>query len=351
MALFWDAAPRVASPELALAPGQTFMPAAGWYWYKPSSQSNVQRFDPIANIWRFSGDDARALKLHYFDGRTTRIANTSGCVVAASVTTAGSGYATATPPAVTASAGGSLWTAIVGGAISTAAVIAVAGSGYTYPPILWIEQPPQPGVQAAGTITIANGTISAVTITDQGAGYLAPPNTEVLNDWRDITGYNGQVALALTGAGTITAAVCNDHGNPITSGTVPTLAFGSGAAAATAVMDWAVRSVSVTTAGAGYTSSAGAATATAAGGYVSATPAYLGGFSSTGMSRWREAKIDLTTNSSGGLASVAAIIDSGHYQGIPTPAIYAAQPPSTTGVLALTMGGVNATIFLMPAQQ
>lgn len=348
MALFTDAAPRVPSPVLTLAPGQTFAPPLGWYWFRGSNNSSIQRFDPVAQLWRSTGHDTNLERMLYFDGITTRIANPTGCAVAGSVTTAGSGYTT--PPSVTASAGGSAWTAIVGGAISTAAVIGVAGSGYQYPPLLWIEQPPNPGTQATGVITISGGTISAVSITDQGAGYIFPPNVAVLNDWRDTVGYGGAVSVSLTGAGTITAVVCNNHGNPITSGTVPTLAFGSGSAVATVVMDWSIQSTSITTAGAGYTSAAGALTATGAGGFVNATPTYLGSASAVNSMRWWPGVLDVTTNSSGGMTAVTTI-DGGRYQGIPTPVITAAQPPTTTGVLAFTMGGSNATVFLMPAQQ
>lgn len=349
MSLFWDAAPSVPSPALMLAPGTFYLPQQGWYWYRGGEYSSLQRYDPIARVWRVSGDDGGGMRLVYFDGRTTRIANPTGTPSGAVVTTAGSAYTSV--PTVTPSAGSSSWTAIVGGAISTAAVIGVAGSGYQYAPLLWIEQPPQLGTQAAGFTTISNGTISAVTLTNQGSGYLRAPQVAVLNDARDTAGYGGQVSVALTGAGTVTGVVCTNPGLPITSGTVPTLTFGSGAGAATVVMDWSVSSVSISAAGAGYTGAAGAVTASGAGGFVSTTPAYLGGFTSTGMTRWREAKVNITTNASGGLSAVANTLDGGRYQGIPTPTIVAAQQYTTVGTLVFTMGGLNTTVFLMPAQQ
>ena len=346
MALFWDAAPVVPSPELTLEPGQTYLPLIGWYWYKGGRNTAVQRYDPIARMWRFSGDDSQAMRLLFFDGRTTRIANTSGCAVAAAVTTASTSYTTA--PTVTASEGSSTWQAIVGGAISTAAVIAAAGSGYTYPPLLWIEQPPNPGLQATAYSTVSNGSISAVTVVDQGAGYTLPPTVNVVPDSRDTTGSGGVVNLALTGAGTITGVVCTNHGNPITSGTVPTLTFSSGSAAASAIMDWAITSVSISAAGAGYTGAAAAVTATGAGGFFVTATTYLGGPSTTGMV---PAQIDITTSSAGGLTTVAAIIEPGHYHSAPTPAIIAAQAYTTVGTLVFTMGGISSTAFLMPAQQ
>ena len=341
-------APRVISPEVTLQAGQVLMPAAGYYWYKGGHYTNLERYDTSSQQWRFGGHDTLAMRMVYFDGQTVRIRNPTGCPVSAVVTNAGSGYTAA--PAVTASAGASVWQSIVGGAVSTLGVIAAAGSGYTYPPILWIENPPNPGLQATGTVAITNGTISAITIVDQGAGYIYPPQATLVPDWRDTTGSGGVVTLALTGSGTITGVICTNSGNPIVSNTVPALTFGSGSAAATAVMDWAVSSVSITTAGAGYGNSA-AVTASAAGGYVTSTPAYLGGLGTLGMSRWWPASIDVTTNSTGGMSAVAAIIDGGRYQSVPFPTITAASAPTTTGVLALTMGGVNSTVFLMPVQQ
>ena len=351
MPLFWDAAPRIPSNTLRLQAGQSFVPPTGWYIYKPGRASCLQRYDAISQVWRFYGDDGQDERIVYFDGVTTRLSNPTGCAVGAIVTTAGSGYTSA--PAVTASAGASTWQAIVGGVISTAAVISVAGSGYQYPPILWIESPPNIGVQATGYTTIANGTISAVTIDAQGAGYTYPPNVEVLNDPRDTVGGGGQVVLSLAGSGTVAAVICTNMGNPITSGTVPTLSFSGGggsSAAATVIMDWTIQSVSITAAGAGYTAAAGAVTATGAGGSVTTAPAYLGTETAANLSRWRAGSVQMTTNASGGMSAVASIIDPGRYSAIPTPAIIAAQNYSTVGTLTFVMGGSNTTVYLQPMQ-
>ena len=347
MALFSDSAPRTGSPLFTLAPGQVYLPPQGWYFVDPS-QANTQKYDARAGIWRFAGNPGNNMDTSYFDGTSIRIANTSGCAIAAVVTTAGTGYTTA--PTVTASAGASSWTALIGGAVSTTATILTAGSGYLYPPVLLIEQPAFQGVQAEGYTTIANGTISAVTITNQGAGYTLPPVVTLLNDWRDGAGYGGQVSVGLTGSGTVTAVLCTNHGNPITSGTVPTLSFGSGSAAATVVMDWSVTSVSITAAGAGYTSAAANVTAAGAGGFVSSAPAYVGTMDTTDLVAWREAKIGIATSAAGGLTT-ATIIDGGRYQSIPSPVIYSAQTYTTVGTLTFTMGGLSTTVFLSPAQQ
>jgi hypothetical protein len=354
MSLFWPG-PKLSGTQLTLGPGETFGPPEGFYYYKPGHSSLLQLYDGTSGIWRTAGDDAFAMRLVHFDGgKTVRLANQSGCAIGAVVTTAGSGYTSA--PSVTASAGSSTWQAIIGGAVSTATTITAAGSGYNYAPVLWIDPPPQPGMPATAVATISSGSVSAVTIVDQGAGYLLPPNCTVIPDWRDIASgaaaAGAQVSLALTGSGTVTGVVCTNPGQPITSGTVPTLTFGSGSGAATVVMDWGVVSASVTTAGAGYTSAAAAVTMTGAGGFVTSTPAYLGGATSIGLVKYRPAIIDVTTNASGGLSALGAIIDPGHYQSVPTASITAAaQSPTTAGVLSLVMGGSNTTVFLMPAQQ
>ena len=350
MPLFSDAAPRTGSPLIRLEAGQVYVPPQGWYFVS-AGVVNIQKFDSRAGVWRYAGDPGNNMDTSYFDGLSIRLANTSGCAVAAVLTTAGSGYTAS--PTVTASAGGSTWTAIVGGAISTTVTIAAAGSGYLYPPILLIEQPPFPGIQATGYCTIASGTISAVTIDNQGAGYLYPPQVTVLNDARDTAGYGGAVTVGITGAQTVTAVVCTNHGNPITSNTVPTLTFAGGggsSAAATALMDWSVTSVSVSAAGAGYTSAAAAITATGAGGYNTASPAYVGTDTSLDMMRWRAANVAMTTNSSGGMTT-NVIIDGGRYMANPTPVLIAAQTYTTVGTLVFTMGGVNSTVLLWPAQQ
>ena len=341
--------PRVAPRIIRLEPGQTWLPDyPGNYFINLGLYANVQRLDPSTGNWRYSGDGTMFSNVEYFDGYAMRIANTTGCAVGAIVVGGGSGYTAA--PTVTPSAGGSMWQAIVGGAVSTAAVIQVAGSGYQYPPILWIDNPPYPGIQATGYTTISNGTISAVTIDNQGAGYTTAPTAVVFNDFRDGVGSGGQVTLSLTASGAITGVLCTNHGNPITSGTIPTLAFGSGTATATVIMDWTVNSVTISTAGAGYTSAAANVMATGAGGYVSATPTYVGTNANIDYVRWRAAQIAIVTNASGGLAS-SAIIDGGRYQAIPTAVIQNAQAytANTLAVLALAMGGQTATVFISPA--
>jgi len=116
-------------------------------------------------------------------------------------------------------------------------------------------------VQATATCTISGGIVNAITVTDQGAGYNAPPTVQFVNDPREgvnniALGTGAAGVTSLTGSGTITALLCIDHG---TGGqtAVPTLTFtggGGASAAATAIMCWSITGlvVSSTTAGSGY---------------------------------------------------------------------------------------------------
>jgi hypothetical protein len=328
-------------------PGQG-VTAAGAMYLKGGRFTDLQLFDPIMQIWRNQGDDGNAMRHIYTDGGNIRLANSTGCAVAATVTTAGSSYTTV--PTVTASAGGSVWRAVLGPLVSTTVTINSGGSTYTYPPIVVIDAPPAGGVPATGYATLSGTTVSTITITNQGAGYSGGvPNIRLVTDPRDTTGSGAVATAALTGANTVAAVLCVDFGNPITSGTVPTLTFGSGSAAATALMNWGVQTYSVTTAGAGYGTSAYIG-ATGVGPTTVASPAYTNPDIQDNYVRVRQANIWVPTNASGGLVTAGSVIvDGGVYRGIPTPAYQLPLAAATTvGALAFTMGGFNDTVFVQP---
>jgi hypothetical protein len=249
------------SNTIKLASGETWLIPSGRWGIKSGPYTSTQQFDQVTGIWRTigAGDNTAVLEAIFSDGVNYRLANQTGCPVGAAVTTAGTGYTSA--PVVTASAGASIWRAVVGGAISTTITIANGGSNYTYPPIIVLASPPNGGVQATATCTIAAGIVNAITVTDQGAGYNAPPVVQFLNDPRE--GVNGIAqgtgaagVTSLTGSGTITAVLCIDHGIGGQTA-IPTLTFtggGGASAAATAIMCWSITGlvVSSTTAGSGY---------------------------------------------------------------------------------------------------
>jgi hypothetical protein len=319
---------------------------AGWFTVKTGRYTNLQVNDPLTPIWRSIGDDGNSQRFSYSDGTQYRLANQSGCAVGATVTTAGSGYTTA--PTVVASAGNSKWLAILGPLVSTTATVTYGGTNYTYPPFVWIAPPPPGGVQASAIAVLSGSTVSSITVLNQGAGYSAgTPAVLLINDPRDTTGSGATATVTLTGSGTVATVVVTDHGSPITSGTVPTLTFGSGSAAATPLMNWGITTYSVTTAGAGYGNTS-FAKLTAIGPALVSGPAYTNPDISDNLVRVREGSIWVPTNSTGGFTTGGVIMDGGVYRGVPTPLYIAAATPSTVGVLALTMGGFSDTSFITP---
>lgn len=212
---------------------------------------------------------------------------------------------------ITPSAGASTWNAIVGGAVnstisfsgganvyngnygvngafgaSTGGVLPSAGSLYTKAPIIVFSPPlnqgQQPYILPTATCTISGGAINAVTVTDQGAGLMSLPGITVVNQPGDTTGggavigwltaNTGTAGLgAGTGTGSVLAMWPASYGTAVTA--VPTFTFGGtgapSSAAATAIMNFTVTSVTNTTPGVGYT----AAYALFQGGVTVASPA------------------------------------------------------------------------------
>jgi hypothetical protein len=316
---------------------------AGWFYVKPGRYTAAQVQDPISGVWRGIGDDSNAEREFQTDGVNMRLANQSGCAVGAVVTTAGSGYVTA--PTVTASAGASKWLAILGPLVSTAVTIAYGGTNYIYPPIVVIDAPPglaagTNGVQASGYSNLTGTAVSSVTIVNQGAGYSGgTPNITLVNDPRDTTG---------AGAQTVAAVICLDHGNPITSGTVPTLTFGSGSAAATALMNWGITTYAVSTAGQGYGNSAFIGMS-AVGPALVATPAYLNPDIQDLLVRTRRADIWVATSSVGALVTGGVINDGGVYRGVPTPIFsLGLAAVGTVGAVTASLGGFQDSSLVVP---
>jgi len=321
---------------------------AGWFYTKPGRYTSIQTLDPITGIWRGIGDDSNGERYFYSDGVNVRLANQSGCPIGAVVTTAGSAYTTT--PTIVASAGGSKWVAVMGPNVSSTVTVTYGGTNYVYPPICIIDAPPAGGIQATAYATLSGTSVSSVTIQNQGGGYSGgTPNITLVNDSRDTTGAGATAVLTLANSQTVVGALVLDHGSPITSGTIPTLTFGSGSAAATVLMNWGVQTYSVTTAGAGYGNS----------GFISASwvgPAPPTAAANTagidiGLSlvRQRMAEIWVATNSTGGLTATGGVtIDGGVYYGIPSQAVVR-QPlavATTVGVLGVTMGGFTDTSFV-----
>jgi len=206
-------------------------------------------------------------------------------------------------------------------------------------------------VQATAYSTLSSGAVSTITVQNAGAGYTAgAPNVYIVNDAREnaalgatATAGSGATATAVLANGqTVCAVVCTDHGNPITSGTVPTLSFSSGSAAATVLMNWGITTYSITAAGAGYGNSTNVF-ATAAGPAATAAAANTAGNDiGSLLVRQRTAQLWVATNSTGGVSTIQ-IIDGGMYVGLPTFTLTSQTIPTTAANIALTVGGFTDT--------
>lgn len=341
-----------ASNIQTLPPGQAYVVPSGTWWVRAGRYSTVQMYDPIAAFWRPIGGNFPESQGQWVesDGNNVRVVNQTGCAVGALITTAGSGYTAA--PTVTPSAGGSIWRAIIGGAVNTTVTVTNGGTGYTYPPVLQFSAPPAGGIQATGYAVLTAGVVSSIVVTNQGAGYSAAPLVSLQNDSRELTpaatsvtqGYGAAAVATLTGAGTMTGLICIDHGTPLTS--VPTFTFGSGAAAATALMCWSILAYTVTTAGNSY---AGKTLITALSNDLAAAtltnPA-------TQLDLVRYRKADLIAALSGNVLTGTgqSIRDGGIYWDTPSNVFqqYQGPAPTTAATLGLSMGGVADTIVLTP---
>jgi hypothetical protein len=336
---------------LSLPAGQVYTVPAGQYYIDTGAYLQIQTLDPIAGIWReLCGVGTDKITFVNSDGVNVRVANLTGCPIGSIVTNVGSGYTSA--PVVTASAGASVWRAIVGGAINTTVTITTAGSGYTYPPQVIFDAPPPGGVQATATCTISGGVINAVTVVNQGAGYTAIPAITIVNDPRDSTGSAAKLTPAITGANTITAVLCTDHGTPLTA--VPTLSFSGGggsSAAATVAMCFTTTAFTVGSGGTAY-GNAQPFLVQAVGGIVSATAgAVVNPQLSVNRLTPRMGLHTGTTTAGGAIQATGAVIqDGGLFQAVPVGIVTAGGSALATAVgqVTMTVGGVTDTFMIQP---
>ena len=357
--------PRAAGNMIALNGGEVSVlgPEPGWYAVQLNKYHTLQCYDPITMTWRAVGssNEGSYIETVWSDGTNYRIANQSGCVVGAFITNNGSGYTSA--PTVTASTGNSIWKAVVGGAVSTTVTITNGGAAYTYPPSVVFSSPPPGGLQATGYVSIAQlsgGVVSGVTVVDQGAGYLTPPTITFLNDSRELQepnlsdGYGAAAVASLTGAGTITALQCLDHGNAqATVASIPTLSFSGGGgtlAAATAIMNLAVNTLpTLTNAGAALSGSWANITAFDAfptGSPTISNPSFMGSLIFTRPCQIKEAISGAALTNAN-----SVVLDGGCYTGLPLPFITTqttSTAVTTSPVVALTVGAVSGASFVMP---
>ena len=336
-----------------LVSGQCFtLTPAGWYYIKLGIYSTLQQFDPITQIWRTIGAGSAngVVEYVYSDGVNYRVANQTGCPVGALITNAGTGYTSA--PVVTASAGGSIWRAIVGGAVSTSATITNGGVNYTYPPLIQVSAPPPGGIQATATCTISSGAVNAITITNQGAGYASTPTLTFVNDPREgvngvTQGYNAAATVVLTGAQTVTGLLCLDHGAG-GQASIVTLSFSGGggaSAAATAIMCWSITAYAAGTAGAGLAGTVAQISAEDA--FPTTAAAYTNPYTQSQLVKTRNANIKAPISGAGITATGQVVYDGGIYTSSPTPLVIpTASIVTTAPVVTFTMGGQTDVSYI-----
>lgn len=336
--------------EVSLAPGETMLVPRGIWLLNPGGYCVVQVLDPVSGVWRMNSTARVGPTTVSSDGNNVRVANLTGCALGAIVTTAGSAYVQGSTT-VTPSAGNSTWQPVVGGLISTTVSITAAGAGYGVAPLVFFPPPPYPGVQATGVAVISSGTVSSITVLNQGAGYTTAPVPQIVPNPTDPNLASGSITsnatatTTLVGAGTLAAVLCTNPG--VSFSTVPSLTIaGAGtSAAATIVPMWTLTGASITSGGAGFSANTELSTL---GGIPSATAAHTNpSIELTGVIP-RRASVLLTANG-GTIATVSTIYDGGLFTGTPTPLIetQTGAGGSTAATITLTLGSVNATIYMV----
>ena len=341
-----------ANNTISLAAGDSIAVPAGNWRVTLGGVSLLQVLDPVTGIWRLDGSQRGQASDVYSDGFTTRIANLTGCPIAAVVTGGGSGYVQASTTAVS-SAGGSTWQPIVGGSASVVSVTAV-GANYGVAPLVLIPAPPGAaangvgGVPATAYATISAGTVSGVTLSNVGAGYSTAPVGIIAPNPADpniATITNATVTFGLTNAGKITAVLCTGNGNVVAAAPTITVA-GTGGSGSTvsAVLLQTVTSASISGAGVGYGTVAEVST--------------VGGVPTAGtfvnpaieLSGWRprKASIGVTTLTAGSLVTLGTIYDSGLFAvgNAPGVLVNGNGVVSTAATVLLTLGGATDTVIL-----
>lgn len=341
-----------ATNEFTLAPGQALPIPAGSWMITLGKYSVLQWLDPVTTTWRIIETAREGPQFVISDGFTRRVANLTGCPVAAVVTAQGNGSYVQSTTTVTPNLGNSTWQPVVGGAI-TSISISVAGAGYGMAPLCFIPAPKAPGVQATAAATISGGSISTITLINAGAGYQTTPTMSILPNPADPNWAAGSITTHATAGltvglpGSITAVLCTNSGVALSA--LPTLTVAGAGANATVIPVWmsTITSTSISAAGAAYPSISGLLTTT------------LG----------RTAAVDATTNPAisltnfitrplraevgfgGGTASLVTIEDSGLFTGVPTSLVIpqgtnATQVQASLATIVLTQGSANDTVLM-----
>jgi hypothetical protein len=385
-------------------------PLTGQYLLTLGQYTNLQQFNTGMEYWEDVQVNPLAQVSVSADGVNYRVVNSTGCPVGAVITNAGSAYTNGfygyqqfgagsggaitiiggaistgqTYLTVTPNAGGSLWNAIIGGAVSatmsvsgtvyngnygvnntfgasTGGVTASGGSAYTRVPLVVFSPPANQGVQPyvlpTAIAAISGGAVSSITVLDQGCGLLGLPGVQIVNQPGDSTGGGAVVGWSSSnngniGTGSLLALWPAFYGSAQSA--IVTLTFsvssGSGAsAAATSVMNWTITGVTAGTPGVGYGTTPGGVIN---GGLCTATPA------ANTCARYGAAISipqfpPFTVTTASGLPVIATAASLGftgvNIQAVPTYTAIAngTAAPSTANSSTLTVGGTSDVVKLL----
>lgn len=332
---------------VSLAPGQELPIPRGRYWIDPGPYCVVQFLDGVSGSWRGFNSARPSPVVVDSDGFNFRVANLTGCAVAAIVTTAGTSYVQSSTT-ITSSAGGSLWQAVVGGLVNTTITVSAAGAGYGVPPLVFLPPPPNPGVPASAVAVISSGTVSSITVLNQGAGYTSAPTPQILPNPSDPNFLSGSITsqatgvTTLVGSGTLAAVLCTNNGASFSTVPSLTVAGAGSSGAATIVPMWTCTSISITSGGAGYSTTGGISSV---GGIPSAVAAHTNpAVELTGYVP-RPLAAGITAATGGTITTIGTIYDGGLFTGTPTVFVQGGAA-STNATLAAVLGSVNATCIM-----
>src|SRR5215469_4805740 len=137
-ASLYNAPYTAATNRVTLGPGQAWAippnPYGGGMVVSSGPYGVLEWFNPVQLTWDGLNPALEPTRRVASDGFNFRVANMTGCPVAAIVTNSGTATYAQGTTSVTASAGGSTWQAIVGGLVNTtvaSVTSVVAGGGYT----------------------------------------------------------------------------------------------------------------------------------------------------------------------------------------------------------------------------
>jgi hypothetical protein len=363
-----------------LAPGTALQIPAGDWYLSLGMYLVLQYLDPVTNQWTTAASGGWETGVMHVtsDGFNLRVANLTGCVVAASITNAGSGYAQATTTITVTSValqGNSAPTflPIVGGAlVASGGTLAANGAGYGINPLVFIPAPPPAsnnangvgGIPANGYPVLSSGTLTGFTFTNQGAGYPSAPPIVILPSPFDPNFLAGSsitlasLVVTLTASGSITGVIVTNNGAPLANASLANITLtvgGAGSAASlTAVVMQTVVSATVSGVGVGYSSTTFAGITSVGG--VPPAGAIAATSDSFGLS-WKprplQAGIQVAGTATTTLTSgqAATIFDGGLFEGVPSPALLplSGTAPSTLATIALVMGSRPDITILQPA--